>query len=60
MRFDFTLHLPRFRGRFPSFSVVHAPRASLEPPLYCHRVQGGLEVRIGSKLIYAESRAERR
>lgn len=60
MRIDFTVNLPRVRGYFPSLSVVHAPRAPLEPLLYCQRVPGGLEFRLWSKLLYAERHLERR
>jgi hypothetical protein len=59
MTIDFTIHLPRILGHAPSVSIVPAPRAPGEPQFYWQRVPGGLEVRIGSHLLYAESASER-
>lgn len=57
---DFTITLPRILGHASSFSVVHGPRAPHEPAFYLQRVPRGLEVRIGSRLLYAESAPQRR
>lgn len=59
MQLDFTLHLPRILGRAFSASSVPAPRAPGEPPFYCQRVPGGLEVRLGSHLLYLEREPQR-
>ncbi len=59
MTINFTITLPRILGHAPSFSIVPAPRAPHEPAFYLQRVPRGLEVRIGPKLIYAESAPQR-
>lgn len=60
MTIDFTINLPRILGNAPSVSIVPAPRAPGKPPFYWQRGPGGLEFRIGSHLLYAESASARR
>lgn len=57
---DFTLRLPRIRGRYPSFSVVPAPRFPMAPRFYAQRIKGGYEVRLWNYLVFAGSHAQRR